>query len=365
MRGVYRYTVRCEAKDPILLAAIEHWLKANHIGDVLEAGALEAEVVRLEGENAIEVRYAFAHREAFERYEQEHAPRLRLESRSLFGDEIAWKRSQGATLFQRDASSLRVRVIPYFRDNYAYLVHPITGNKPLPCIVVDPGDALPILQALERYHLVIEAIFCTHHHADHVGGLSALLEHFPSVPVYGSEYDMRHGRIPFQNRAIRDGDTIQGLGYPFQVMEVPGHTIGAITYVGPGFAFTGDTLFLAGCGRVFEGTMDGMYASLMRLATLPQSTLLYVGHEYTQSNLRFAQWVEPNNQDLAKRIKLVSHLRAHGQPTVPSTLKEELATNPFLRCSSSEVMAFAASRGVIGSEAEVFAEIRRAKDAFT
>lgn len=267
-------------------------------------------------------------------------------------------------------TALRVEVVPYHRDNYAYLVHApaAEGQAPGPraCVVVDPGDAAPVLAALEAHSLRPTAIWCTHHHPDHVAGVPAVLATLGPLPVLGSRHDLESAQIPSQTQGLDDGDTIALFGHVFRVLAVPGHTLGAIAYVGAGLAFTGDTLFLGGCGRVFEGTMSMMHASLARLAALDPATRLYVGHEYTEANLRFAAHVEPDDARIHARIAEVARVRAAQHPSVPATLAEERDTNPFLRCGVPSVVAFAQARAghALTKEDEVFGQLREAKNAF-
>lgn len=239
------------------------------------------------------------------------------------------------------STGLRVETVPYYQDNYAYLVHAEApgADGTRPCVVIDPGDAAPILAALREHGLSATALWCTHHHPDHVAGVPALLAAIGDVPVLGSRHDLAHGRIERQTRGLEEGEVLPLLGHDFHVMNVPGHTLGAIAYVGAGMAFTGDTLFLAGCGRVFEGTMAQMHASLRRFAELDPGTRLYVGHEYTEANLRFAAHVEPDEPTIAARLAHVRALRAEQRFTVPGTVREELATNPFLRAADADEFA--------------------------
>jgi hydroxyacylglutathione hydrolase len=239
---------------------------------------------------------------------------------------------------------VQVSIVPCLKDNYAYILHQAGSDV---AAVVDASEADPVLSALERHGLRLGAILATHHHPDHVGGNAELVRRFPGVLVYGSAHDK--GRIPAQNEFVSDGDDIEVLGARFRCLLVPGHTLGAVAYYGDGSVFTGDTLFAAGCGRLFEGTAAMMYESLnRRLGELPDATRVYCGHEYTESNLRFAAHVEPDNPAVKERAEKVAALRARGEPSIPSTLAEERATNPFLRCGSAERLAV----------------IRAAKDAF-
>jgi hydroxyacylglutathione hydrolase len=237
-----------------------------------------------------------------------------------------------------------VTIVPCLKDNYAYLVHPEGADV---CAVVDACEAEPIERALEENGLTLGAILATHHHGDHVGGNDALARRFPGLAVFGSAHD--RGRIPAQNRFVEDGEAIEAVGLAFRCLLIPGHTLGAVAYVGHGAVFTGDTMFAAGCGRLFEGTPAMMYDSLTRkLGALPDETRVYFGHEYTLQNLRFAAHVEPNNPDVRKKAEEVDALRSRGEFTAPSTLAEERLTNPFMRSGS----------------AEKFAELRAMKDKF-
>ncbi len=248
--------------------------------------------------------------------------------------------------------------IPAFKDNYIWLL-----RKGASAVVVDPGVADPVLEILENENLTLHAILITHHHKDHQGGVGSLLEFYPATEVFGPANESITG----VTQALRGGEKINlsALDVQMQVIAVPGHTLGHIAYFGAGCLFCGDTLFAGGCGRLFEGSPLQMHDSLMHLAALPDETLIYCGHEYTESNLRFALAVEPGNRLLRSRINEVEVLRAKGVATVPSPLAIEKATNPFLRCQEFEVKA-AAQRRVPGvsDSVEVFAAIRAWKNEF-
>jgi len=248
--------------------------------------------------------------------------------------------------------TLRIEPLACLADNYAYLVRS-TGRV----AVVDPGDAKPIEEALERLGLELDEIWCTHHHPDHVAGVPELLARRPGVVVRGSEYDRAHGRIAGQTHAHADDARFDFEGHPVRVLEIPGHTLGAIAFVVDDALFSGDTLFLGGCGRVFEGTMPMMAASMDRLRQLDPSTRVYCGHEYTLSNLRFALSVEPESVAIAEAIEAARAARDAGRPTVPGTLARELATNPFLRFDRPEIA------GSLSPDAS-FARLRQAKNEF-
>jgi len=256
---------------------------------------------------------------------------------------------------------MQVHAVPAFQDNYLWVV--AEGAR---AAVVDPGDAAPIERFLEAHGLELTAILATHHHGDHVGGLLSLASHW-RCPVFGPAHEAIEG---IQTR-LTEGDriTVPGLDLPLSVLDVPGHTAGHIAYVRSGpdpMVFCGDTMFACGCGRLFEGTPEQMSASLAKLARLPEATRVYCAHEYTLANIRFAEAVEPGNARLAERKARDQATRARGEPTVPSTVGEERATNPFLRCDVPEVVASAerhAGRKLSGP-VEVFAEIREWKNNF-
>ncbi|MFQ5660018.1 MAG: hydroxyacylglutathione hydrolase [Gammaproteobacteria bacterium] len=255
---------------------------------------------------------------------------------------------------------IQVTPVPAFNDNYIWL---ITHNPGKHTAIVDPGDASPVLKRIEQEGLLPEAILITHHHSDHVGGVTGLLRHF-TIPVYGPERES----IPGRTHALKGGDKLDlpALSISFDILDVPGHTSGAIAYYGHGMVFVGDTLFMSGCGRLFEGTAAQMHHSLGRLAQLPDETLVYCAHEYTLANLRFAQAVEPGNPDIKKRIRESESLRQHNMPTVPGPLALEKRTNPFLRVHLPEIVQTAShySGHPLREETDVFAAVRQWKDSF-
>jgi hydroxyacylglutathione hydrolase len=255
---------------------------------------------------------------------------------------------------------LKVTPLSAFRDNYIWLIH---GEDPRRVAVVDPGDARPVLQALQSQGLEAVAILLTHHHPDHSAGIPALRTSL-GIPAWGPAGEPVEG----MTHAVRGGDRVElaALGLAFEVLDIPGHTAGHIAFHGHGALFCGDTLFSAGCGRVFEGTPAQMLGSLDTLAALPGETRVYCGHEYTLANLRFARAVEPGNPEIAQHAERVAELREQGTPSLPSTLALERRINPFLRCDQPAVKAAAASRAgkPLASRAEVFAAVRRWKDEF-
>lgn len=251
---------------------------------------------------------------------------------------------------------MRVLPVPCLSDNYAYLV---TADGSDEAFVVDPSEAAPVIAALTQHGLRLVAILNTHHHHDHVGGNEELLAKYGALPVYAHASD--RGRVPAQTVGVEEGQTFHAAGLAIDVLHVPGHTLGAVAYVVDGGVFTGDTLFIGGCGRLFEGTPAQMYASLSgKLGRLPPETRVYCGHEYTVSNLGFAVHAEPDNRAAADKLVIAKAARLHGEPTVPSTIREELATNPFLRCNEPAL----AARFPGGNAAEVLGAVRKAKDSF-
>jgi hydroxyacylglutathione hydrolase len=255
---------------------------------------------------------------------------------------------------------LNVLTVPAFNDNYLWIIH--DGSN---AIVVDPGDAAPIMAALKSNNLTLVAILTTHHHSDHVGGVATLLKSF-NVPVYGPAHDP----IPTVTKPLVENDTvtIDELNLQLSVLEVPGHTLGHIAYVAKeqGWLFCGDTLFAGGCGRLFEGTPAQMLTSLEKLATLPDSTKVYCAHEYTMSNLRFAQAAEPDNQALSTRIKAEQAKRDQGMPTIPSNIGLEKTTNPFLRARIPAIAKLLKAEGRVNTDepVAVFAALREWKNNF-
>ena len=248
-----------------------------------------------------------------------------------------------------------ILLIPAFKDNYIWLL--VRDGR---AAVVDPGDAAPVMAQLEALQLRLETILITHHHADHQGGVAELVARW-HPRVFGPAEESITGCTD----PLSGGETIDVLGERVAVLPVGGHTRGHIAYYVPGVLFCGDTLFGAGCGRLFEGTPAQMSASLGRLAALPDDTLVYCAHEYTEANLRFALDVEPDNAALRARVERVAALRAAGRSSVPSTLGEEKATNPFLRCSEPAVVEAALAHAAVDtSQVAIFAAIRGWRNNF-
>jgi hydroxyacylglutathione hydrolase len=256
---------------------------------------------------------------------------------------------------------MQLVALPAFSDNYIWMLH--DGRQAL---VVDPGEAQPVRSALAAQGLQLRAILVTHHHGDHVGGVAELMPLLQG-PVYGPA----HERMPVDVIRLQHGDRAQALGLEFEVLDVPGHTAGHIAYVhrppdgSAPILFCGDTLFSAGCGRLFEGTPQQMHASLSQLAALPGETQVCCAHEYTLSNLRFAHAVEPLNEDVLRHTEWCQSQRGAGRPTLPSSIGTERRINPFLRCDEPAVMQAARAQGAADdSGPSVFAALREWKDHF-
>ena len=254
---------------------------------------------------------------------------------------------------------IQITALPAFTDNYIWLLQDSETRR---CAVVDPGDAAPVQAWLAAHpEWVLSDILVTHHHHDHVGGVQQLKK-TTDAKVYGPASE----NIPARDVALKNNERISVLGLDFDVIEVPGHTLGHIAFYHQGLLFCGDTLFAAGCGRLFEGTPEQMHTSLTRLAALPEDTLVYCTHEYTLSNLRFAAAVEPGNQHTARRLADVTRKREAGIITLPSTLALEKQTNPFLRTGETSVKEKVDERNGPDNRAPsaVFAALRAWKDTF-
>lgn len=257
---------------------------------------------------------------------------------------------------------LQVAPVRAFSDNYVWLITAFTDPDRL--VAVDPGDAAPVIAELERRGASLAGILLTHHHPDHIGGVAALLHRWPQAAVFGP----REPRIPLPIHALDDGEECElpDLGLRFEILAVPGHTVSHIAFWGHGALFCGDTLFSAGCGRMFEGTPKQMNATLNRLRALPPETRVYCGHEYTAANLKFALAVEPDNLAASRHRDAVAKLRSEDRPSLPSTLGLENNINPFLRCEQPAVRR--AAEGHVGHPLEdtagVFGALRAWKDQF-
>lgn len=224
-----------------------------------------------------------------------------------------------------------ISAIPALSDNYIWvMINPHHQTA----LIVDPGDAQPVIAYLEHHHLALKGILITHHHWDHVNGVERLIDYCP-VPVYGS----KQSELPTLTQHVEEGDSVFiHEHFPrFQIFNIPGHTLDHIAYYTNKRLFCGDTLFAGGCGRLFEGSAEQLYSSLQKMAALPDTTKVYCAHEYTLNNLRFAQRVEPSNHAITNRIQQVQMLRGEGLPSIPSLLIEEKQTNPFLRCHIPEI----------------------------
>lgn len=253
---------------------------------------------------------------------------------------------------------LEIRLFPCLSDNYGVLIHDGAAGV---TASIDAPEAAAVEEALEEAGWTLTHILVTHHHADHTQGIPALKARY-GCKVVGPRAEA--DKVPGIDERLGEGDTFQFGRYEARIFDTPGHTLGHIAWWFPdaGIVFAGDTLFALGCGRVFEGTMEQMWGSLEKLARLPRETLLYCGHEYTQANARFAVTIEPDNVHLQARVGEIDDKRARGEPTIPSTIGAELASNPFLRADRDEVKM---AVGMPNADpAAVFAEIRRRKDNF-
>ncbi len=252
----------------------------------------------------------------------------------------------------------QVEPIKAYSDNYIWALSSADDNR---VVVVDPGQAEPVLAYLQENNKTLAGILITHHHWDHTTGVAQLKLQFPDITVFGPK------DCPFEGieSALSEGDSINIIGYDFTVLETPGHTLDHICYVGDGFIFCGDTLFSGGCGRLFEGTPTQMWHSLQKLSSLDENTLVYCTHEYTQANMRFASACQRTNDDVQAYAEKVNELRAQDLITLPSTIGLEKRINPFLRPQEISLQTFPPHQRPNDEEAESkFAALRRWKDDF-
>ena len=251
---------------------------------------------------------------------------------------------------------MNLNSIPAFQDNYIWVLSEDDGR----CLIVDPGEAAPVLRAIEEHQWQPDAILLTHHHNDHVGGVQALREAFPDVVVYGPAETQHKGTT----QVVAEGDTVNVLGQDFSVFATPGHTLGHICFFSFPYLFCGDTLFSGGCGRLFEGTATQMYQSFCKINALPDDTVICCAHEYTSGNMKFAISVLPEDRDVQEYYKKVSELRAKNEKTLPVILKNERKINLFLRTEDADLIEVINQERVLQHPEERFAWLRAKKDAF-
>jgi len=254
---------------------------------------------------------------------------------------------------------IKIKAIKAFTDNYIWLVTTNEGS-----LVIDPGESKPVIDYLKNEDIFLDNILITHHHFDHTGGLSGLIKHNKNISVIGP-----NNHIEEIKTRVKGDDCINVIGLEFIVISVPGHTLDHIAFYcengGDPILFCGDTMFAGGCGRIFEGTYDQMYKSLMKLKNLPSNTKVYCAHEYTEQNLNFANCVEPLNNDIVARLKKVSNQRELNKITLPSSIGEELKTNPFLRCDKKNIRESIFNKyNIEGNDTEIFEAVRNWKDTF-
>ncbi len=249
---------------------------------------------------------------------------------------------------------LEITNIPAFEDNYIWLLHDNTNAT-----VIDPGDSKPVLEFLESKALTLDTILITHHHHDHIDGVNDLIKRYKT-----KVYTPAKEHFEFESIQAKDKDIIEipSLNVKFSVLDIPGHTLGHIAYYGSNLLFCGDTLFGAGCGRLFEGTYEQLYNSLSLLAKLPDNTQVYCAHEYTEKNLNFALFLEPENTEVVERLSQVKELRLSGKATLPSNLALEKKTNPFLRCNNEQIRIAAGENTT--DPIAVFTAIRKMRNYF-
>lgn len=279
------------------------------------------------------------------------------------GSKICAMMHKISTTKQNTTTPYAINVIPGFTDNYFYVLHhKVTGN----CIAVDPGDAAPVLQFIKSNKLQLTSIWITHHHRDHIGGVTRMAEEFPNITVYCSAHDFAEKRIPFATLALNDGDQFIAFAeLPVSIKYLPGHTKGHIAYevkiADQSEVFVGDVIFGGGCGGIFEGDMETLFATFVKIKkTFKPNSRIWCAHEYTEKNLTVSLNIDATNLKLQNRLKKVQEMRSKGQQTVPLLFQDELDTNPFLRFNEKELQRFFKS----GSDFETFREIRKFRDQF-
>lgn len=256
---------------------------------------------------------------------------------------------------------MKVITIPCLQDNYCYLLYDETSRE---AALVDPSEAWPVMQVVNSKNLQLKQVLCTHHHQDHIGGLGDLLDEYQDLEVIGFHQD--RSRIAHLTRLVHDDQVLEICGIEAKVMHTPGHTATSIVFQVGEHLFVGDTLFGAGCGRLFEGTAEQMLHSLDRICACAPASRVYFGHEYTAFNLRFAAQVEADNGAIGERAEAVQKLRNDNRPSAPSTLAEELKTNPFLRASESSLADYLDTIGQpAGDRLAVFTALRELRNHFS
>lgn len=251
---------------------------------------------------------------------------------------------------------MNLNSIPAFQDNYIWILNDEAGK----CLIVDPGEAAPVFEAIDSHSWKPQAILLTHHHNDHTGGVTELLRRYPEITVYGPAETQSKGATV----VVAEGETVTVLGHDFQVIATPGHTAGHISFFSSPYLFCGDTLFSGGCGRLFEGTPAQMYQSFQKLNALPEDTLICCAHEYTLSNMEFARHILPEDQSIEHFYQKVKELRVKSLKTLPSTLQKEREINLFLRTHDTDLINKIKKEAPLQQPEEIFAWLRAKKDNF-